>query len=125
MKPIDYDNLDPGIRGTVRLLRSHGFDTVDSGDGVSKMQAPGLEPEERDCVNDFPHVVVRCSPDKLVATADHLAKVIRGVGIRLDPLTPDPSAPTVQASYDPADGSAIVVLCGVTDADLAGVDADA
>lgn len=26
---LDYDELDPGIRSTVRWLRSHGFRTVD------------------------------------------------------------------------------------------------
>lgn len=38
MTDADFDpsELDPGIRDLVVHLRSHGFDTRDSGDGVSK-----------------------------------------------------------------------------------------
>ena len=38
MKDIDYGELDPGIRETVRRLNEEGFETCDSGDGVSKFE---------------------------------------------------------------------------------------
>lgn len=40
--PIDYDQLAPGIRETVRWLAGCGFDPCDSGDGVSNPEA-GME----------------------------------------------------------------------------------
>lgn len=63
-----YDALDPGIRDVVVLLRSNGFDTTDSGDGVSK------PPEGR--VFDFPHVAVVTSPALLVFEAERLAALL-------------------------------------------------
>ena len=39
-EPALLAGLDPGIRVLVWFLRSHGFDTTDSGDGVSKDPDP-------------------------------------------------------------------------------------
>lgn len=36
VEAIDYDSLDSGIRDIVKQLREAGFETTDSGDGVSK-----------------------------------------------------------------------------------------
>ena len=65
---FNYDRLDPGIRDTVRLLREAGFETTDSGDGVSKPPLPGVIP--------FPHVVVATVPDRLVPDANRCASVL-------------------------------------------------
>ena len=54
------DDLNPGIRQTVQLLRDHGFETCDSGDG---------ETHDRAC--DRPHGYV-------VMTIDRHAIVERG-----------------------------------------------
>lgn len=48
-----YDELDPGIREVVRALRDAGYNTIDSGDGVSKK---GTHAEGE--YLDFPHVLV-------------------------------------------------------------------
>jgi hypothetical protein len=51
---LDYETLDPGIRDVVRRLRDRGFETTDSGDGVSK-------PAEWYAAGEaipFPHVVI-------------------------------------------------------------------
>lgn len=48
---IDYDQLDPGIREVVRVLRGYGYHTTDSGDGITKLGEMG-------CVIDQPHVVI-------------------------------------------------------------------
>lgn len=50
---IDYACLDPGIVEAVRFLNEIGYQTTDSGDGVTKF-AKGL-PD--DCAIPFPHVV--------------------------------------------------------------------
>lgn len=48
---LDYEALDPGIREVVRLIRDAGYETTDSGDGISKRATnPDALP--------FPHVVV-------------------------------------------------------------------
>jgi hypothetical protein len=44
--------LDPGIRDLVVHLRGLGFDTMDSGDGVSKAESGYL-------YTPFPHVIVQ------------------------------------------------------------------
>lgn len=84
---------DPGIRGRVEALMSAGFDTCDSGDGVSK---PLLEGVLR-----FPHVVVKTSPAGMRAVADRVLVTLRAKGYA-DGLH-------VEATYDPADRSATVM----------------
>lgn len=61
---MDYGQLDPGIRELVRDLRSRGFETTDSGDGVSKPAS------ER--VFEVPHVACAVDPSSLLAEADRL-----------------------------------------------------
>lgn len=39
LSPETVALLDPGIRDVVVMLRAHGFDTTDSGDGASKADA--------------------------------------------------------------------------------------
>lgn len=71
---IDYDDLDPGIRDTVRLLRAHGFETTDSGDGVSKLQPDskyyGCTPEPQ------AHVYCSTTYDRVIGEARRLAKLL-------------------------------------------------
>ena len=49
---LNYDELDPGVRDVVRLLREDGFSTCDSGDGVTK---PAAGWSEEDALR-VPHV---------------------------------------------------------------------
>jgi hypothetical protein len=117
---MDYDELDPGIRETVRLLRSNGFETVDSGDGRTKFMqaaAEGKEPDE--CALPFPNVAIKCDPDDLVKEADRLKELIETLGIPLEGVGPeisDNDAPVeIQASYDPVDGSSIILVLYLDD----------
>lgn len=48
---LDYESLDPGIREHVRKVRALGYETTDSGDGVSK-------PADYEGVPPYRHVVV-------------------------------------------------------------------
>lgn len=60
--------LDPGIRETVVRVNEAGFETTDSGDGVSK---------PADCrVFDCPHVIVKVSPAEGVSESHRLLKLL-------------------------------------------------
>lgn len=100
MKDIDYDALDPGIRETVRMLRSWGFNTTDSGDGITKGE-DGLS---------HPHVFIVCDPPEMLAQADSLSYRLTSLGIAVGQVGEDIS---IQATYDPITGTAIIMLCGV------------
>lgn len=105
---LNYSNLDPGIRETVRRLREWGYNTVDSGDGVSK------PPVGRDL--DIPHVFITVAAfGTLLIEADHLKHELRKAGI---PVRAQGRAARVwiQATYDPADGTAIIGVYGLNDA---------
>lgn len=65
---FDYQILDPGIRDTVRRVHEAGFETTDSGDGVSKPAAGMVFP--------FPHVAAVSAPGTIIADADRLAAVL-------------------------------------------------
>lgn len=107
--------LDPGIRRTVAWLRDHGFDTTDSGDGVTKLETGVMDPED---VLDVPHVVMVTEPDELVTWAKRLAHELSARGIDLVPE--GRGEPTLSASYDPANGSSVLILYGVNDEMLFG-----
>lgn len=96
MTDINYEELDPGIRDTVALLRSHGFETTDSGDGVSKF-ADGAEP--MDCAIDIPHVF--CVLD------DMHAETFFNEADRAQELLGDEW--TVEATYAPKDGHSLLM----------------
>jgi hypothetical protein len=108
-------DLDPGIRRTVRWLQAEGFRTTDSGDGVTKIAA-GWDPEQ---VCDYPHVVCMVSPLHLATEANHLARLVNGLGVDVVPNGRRGTGQAeVRASLDPVDGSAVLVLVGVGDAEL-------
>jgi hypothetical protein len=69
MTDLNYNDLDPGIRETVRLLRDEGFETVDSGDGVAK-------PLDHEGVIRYPHVAMTCAAVDLIAKACRCAVVL-------------------------------------------------
>lgn len=68
----DFDALDPGIRDIVAAFIAAGFQTVDSGDGVSK--AATYEPGT---FCDFPHVAVESSEAGLGADARRVRAFVR------------------------------------------------
>jgi hypothetical protein len=112
LNDIDYETLDPGIRETVRHLRAHGFNTTDSGDGITK-PAAGWPDDE---VLHVPHVAIVCDDGCLmVAQADRLMRILATGGVRVLPQSMDRTLPSIQASYDPADGTAVIILTGVSD----------
>jgi hypothetical protein len=99
VKEIDLEKLNPGIRATVRFLREHGFNTCDSGDGVT---------HEFECDLPIPYVHIQCDADKLASEADRLAELMKSVGVNFDDVSDpqdDPDAamhdPNIEATYLP------------------------
>jgi hypothetical protein len=89
---LDLRKLDPGVRSIVSFIRAWGFETTDSGDGVSKPPGPDVLP--------FPHVVIRSTPGRLVDDARRLRKF----------LCPYNAPEQIEATYDPADESAVILV---------------
>lgn len=111
MNRIDYDALNPGIRETVRMLRDHGFDTCDSGDG---------ETAEFECDPGFPYVHMTVDPVRMVQEADRLLEIMRPlIDFDRECLTDDEMmiAPGVEASYHPKPGVAVLSVMNVCDRD--------
>ena len=50
---MNIEELDPGIRRHVLSLRDAGFETTDSGDGISKLGGPG-----EGCMLDAPNIAI-------------------------------------------------------------------
>jgi len=107
-----YDELDAGIRETVRWLFDHGFDPTDSGDGVSKFTDPSNRYHGLAGALDEPHVFMRvASPAALAAEADRLHVLLEERGVDIPG--------SLEASYVP-DEPAVLALLGVDDRVLFG-----
>jgi hypothetical protein len=104
---FDISKIDPGVRMLVALLRQHGFDTTDSGDG------------SKDGLN-VPHVHMVCHAQLLAFEADRLHRVLSLHGVTLHPISEDTTHGCIQATYDPADvdSTATISLLGVNDSML-------
>lgn len=105
----EIDGLSPGVRDLVVDMREAGFYTTDSGDGSN--YAAGME-----CAVPFKMVAVLCGPLELAQTADRLASWLIDRGL-------DWPAWRVEASYNPGDGTAIVLLSESSDEQLDRVEA--
>ncbi len=102
MEPFDPNMLDAGIRDTVVFLRKNGFNTTDSGDGSKN---------DMECAMPIPNVAMTCAPEEMIAEADRLARLILSSGHDLRELGNDEhGAAEIQASYDPATKSAIILV---------------
>ena len=103
---LNYSALDPGIRETVRWLNDLGYNTSDSGDGVTK-PAVGR-------VFDFPHVVVVLqNKERIAHNADLIARALKQKGIECDGLEVE-----VEGVYLAGQQSASIFVRGVNDAML-------
>lgn len=108
MSTLDLPNLselDPGIRRLVVWLASEGFETCDSGDGVTK-PASGYDDAERE-----PHVYMIVTPTTMVSEARRLLDLLQDNDV-------DAPDMRIEASYSPIDMTAVLALHGVNDAAL-------
>jgi len=136
MEDINYDELDPGIRKLVRLLRDNGFDTTDSGDGAFKFEDIPDEEIEVDgptpvgfrmaCAEPVANVYMQCARDTLLAESERLVSFLKGI-VREGLLTEmfeDPALGqmvprvAIEAIFLPIEGVAMLFLHGISDVDL-------
>lgn len=94
------DEINPGIRRCVALLRAAGFETVDSGDG---------ETHDYDCDREVGYVACRVRPGDLAAETDRLTYVLRRAGVRVElrGMEDRPDVCHVQGSYAPGEPAVI------------------
>lgn len=115
LAPEQIETLNPGVRKLVPFLRAHGFDTFDSGDGVTH--------ECGDMDLPWPYVHISVAPEKIASEARRLLALARSQGWPIREQTPDGPS-TVEAQHFPlakaSEHVAILSLYHVTDADLAG-----
>ena len=95
--------VDPGVRSLVAWLNLRGFKTTDSGDGVSKADFIA----EGEALH-VAHVHMRVGAIDLLNESQRLMTLLDEIGVTVDPGT-------IQATYDPADGIAVLTLSGVDD----------
>lgn len=107
---LDLELIHPRMRKLVAFLNDNHFVTTDSGDGVINVDL-GMEE-----ALDYPHVVmvVEESAD-LIKEADYLITLLKAHGVLLRQGDPEK---WLEASYNPADGVAVLFLGGVSDEDL-------
>lgn len=91
-----FGDLDPGIRNIVAHLRAAGFETTDSGDGRSKSHY------DEGFALPFAHVATKSSPELLLTDAEAAYAFLVGADV--------PPGFKVEASYDPADRTAILLI---------------
>ena len=73
------DDANPGIRPMLKFLHRHGFDTVDSGDGVT---------HEFGCDRPFPYVVIKCRPGVLASETRRVMGLLVGHGVEFGAFPP-------------------------------------
>lgn len=117
MKPLDLNTITPGVREVVRWLREHDFNTTDSGDGLTNVNA-GMEGVLR-----FPHVHIKAfwgssMLKRALRLHTLLEEQLRGRVLRDEER--GPLAPDIQVIYSPIDGVATLSLINVNDLALAG-----
>jgi hypothetical protein len=101
--------IDQHIRRTVEQLRRWSFDTTDSGDGRSKF-ATGADDEG---TLKMPHVFCAVQPDKLLAEADRLERLLRVEAQSRGRVKDYPWR--IEATYWPANACAMLQLFDLDD----------
>src|SRR3954471_8634728 len=96
--------MNPGIVATVEWLQWNGFRTTDSGDGQAR---------DFECDQPVPYVHILVDPTHLVAETDRLVNLLTQRGVKLEPMNPEGTAPTVEAGYMPLAGVAHISLWNV------------
>ena len=107
----DGSALDPGIAKTVRRLREWGsswnYETTDSGDGRSKFEAGTAD----ETTLREPHVFIHADAKYMVDAANDLLATLRD-GRLIDSAL---KRVRVEATYWPADGTAMLQVFGLDD----------
>lgn len=104
MKLNTLENVDPGVASLVAKLRAMGWDTTDSGDGKTKIEAGDDE------ALDVPHVHMVVDGDEMIRLAQVLLKDVQCLVSENNWQNID-----IQASYSPIDDVATLSLYGIDD----------
>jgi hypothetical protein len=107
---INYDDISPNVRKTVKLLNDLGWETVDSGDGSHFEE--GME-----CAVPYPMIAVR-GDRLLLDQCDALRAQLESFGVEVtdpDPFGPYPNGVHIEAHYSPICKEAIITIVGLTD----------
>lgn len=107
---MDHGTLNYGLRKTVIWLNTNGFITVESGDGDTSLS------DKYECDRDYPYVMMTVEPQDIIKETERLYQLLRQQYITVDTIGGDIS---IQASFDPANYSAVICLMGVNDEVLA------
>ena len=107
------DGLSPRIRKLVVWLNKNIHRTTDSGDGSNHEE--GME-----CAVPFPMIAIIVTPFTMVSEAYRLLNDLRELGIDLKKIgrkghKADETTPSIQATFDPVDQTAVIILANVTD----------
>lgn len=105
LPPVDLVTLNPGIRRVVALLRANRFNTCDSGDG---------ETHQHECDRATGYVAIYADRFRLVEEADRLVRLLGAYGVSVDSIGNGHTA-SIQASYDPVNGIAIIDVSDIHD----------
>lgn len=107
--PSFLENVSPGVKDLVWWLRMNGFETTDSGDGSN--HEDGMEG-----ALPFPMVSMTVTPEVLVIESVRLRDLLAKRGVILQPTGSE--LPSIQASYDPSDSVAVIMLINVLSKDI-------
>ncbi|HEX8030309.1 MAG TPA: hypothetical protein VF491_17665 [Vicinamibacterales bacterium] len=109
---VNYDELDPGIREIVRRVNQAGFETTDSGDGVSK---PAAWYESGEAI-PFPHLVATTTAADMVADACRLSAVLGdGWTVEAEYQTNTQSAHLFARTLDPREVEGVELMTETKD----------
>jgi len=110
------DGLDPGVTALVQLLYSAGYNTTDSGDGVSKFKNRERHTHYE---LDVPHVFVLIPRKDANQAVDDIHDLLKGRGVVFGEDMEDIAAagpvPAVEGHIEPHTDMTLVVVWNVTD----------
>lgn len=104
---FDINDVQPTMRKLVTWLRAAGFETTDSGDGVTNVEA-GMEGALTE-----PHVfILLANYLSIIRQADRLQRLVVEYGFSIGY---EEGEVYVEAMYSPYDGISTLALWGATD----------
>ena len=111
---MNFREINPGICKLVAMLQDHGFDTCDSGDGITNPQL------KIDGAMEIPNVFMTVPPAAIVSESKRLLDLLCS---RVD-FESESSVASIEASYSPLDDTAVIALTGIDDGYVFGRDND-
>lgn len=118
LKTKTIEALSPGVKDLVLWLSEQGFQTSDSGDGTHYAHGMG-------CAVPYAMVAICSSPENMVSESLWLRHVLEKKGlvfgqghVQNDEQGEEIPWPQIQATYDPYDGTAVIVLVNVLSRDI-------